>query len=77
MEGTRRLYFDDPYKTEFEAKILDRLQHEQRLALALDQTCFYPESGGQPSDRGTLDGAVVLKVLESNGKILHVVDKDK
>jgi alanyl-tRNA synthetase len=76
VEGTRRLYFDDPYRIEFEAKVIERLSHEDKQVLVLDQTCFYPESGGQPFDTGTLDGVPVLQVLESNGNILHVVEKE-
>lgn len=41
----------------------------------LDKTYFYPESGGQPSDTGTIDGFKVYKVYEENDVIYHVVDK--
>ncbi|MGD2245092.1 MAG: alanine--tRNA ligase-related protein [Candidatus Aminicenantes bacterium] len=75
-EETKRLYFDDPYRAEFEAKVVERIIYKQKPALILDQTCFYPESGGQPSDRGTLNSVKVLDVQEDNGKILHVVEED-
>ena len=41
----------------------------------LNQTAFYPEGGGQPSDRGTLGEASVLSVHEKNGAIDHEVDR--
>lgn len=40
----------------------------------LDQTAFYAESGGQPWDTGRLDQARVIAVLETQGRILHVLD---
>ena len=53
---TVRLYRDDPYLLEFEARVVGRAEHEGRPALVLDLTSFYAESGGQPCDTGTLDG---------------------
>ncbi|HCS46775.1 MAG TPA: hypothetical protein DIW61_00380 [Candidatus Aminicenantes bacterium] len=73
---TRRLYFEDAYQKEFEGQVLERLVHEGRPAVVLDRTCFYPESGGQPSDRGTLGGADVLHVFEDGEKIIHVLDRE-
>jgi alanyl-tRNA synthetase len=76
MEKTKRLYFEDPYRVEFEAQVIQSLSHEGQPALTLDQTCFYPESGGQPADRGTLDGIPVVHVLEKNDRIIHVLGGD-
>ena len=73
---TRRLYFDDAYLTEFEAEVIDRLIVENQPALVLDQTCFYPESGGQPWDKGTIDGVEVIKVVEDGERIVHVLARD-
>jgi len=39
----------------------------------LDKTIFYPDGGGQPSDRGTINGIQVLDVQEKDGEILHLV----
>ncbi len=75
-ERTERLYFKDPYQVEFEARVIKRTIHEDKPALVLDQTCFYPEGGGQPADKGTLDGTQVSAVLEENGEILHVTEKE-
>jgi alanyl-tRNA synthetase len=72
---TTRLYFDDPYLLEFEARVLDRLEREGQPAIVLDQTAFYAEAGGQPWDLGTLAGAAVLRVLDEDGRIVHVLDR--
>ncbi len=73
---THRLYYEDPYRVEFEAEIVERLVSENKPALVLDQTCFYPESGGQPSDQGTIEGVVVIKVVEEGEKIIHVLERE-
>ena len=72
---TERLYYTDPYLIEFDAEVLAVREHEGRRAVILDRTAFYPASGGQPFDRGTLGGAAVLEVEDAeDGTILHVVD---
>ena len=75
-EKTKRLYFENPYQVEFEAQVIRKIIHEQKPALILDQTCFYPESGGQPCDKGQIDGINVLKVQEDKEEVLHLVEKD-
>ena len=74
--GTRRLYFEDAYCREFEAAVVEKRMHEGFPAVVLDRTCFYPESGGQPWDLGTLGGAEVLSVIDLDGGILHVLKGD-
>jgi len=74
--GTRRLYFDDAYRREFDAAVLERRTQEGSPALVLEETCFYPESGGQPWDKGTIDGIDVLKVVDLDGIIVHVLKED-
>ena len=73
---TKRLYYEDAYLMEFDAEVIDRRIHEGLPAVVLDRTAFYPESGGQPWDRGTLGGVEVLKVLDLDGVILHVLKSE-
>ncbi len=69
---TERLFDSDVRRTEFEGKILER--RPDKSAVILDRTCFYPESGGQLPDVGTLNGIPVMDVQEEGGAILHFLD---
>ena len=51
---TDRLYYTDPYNREFDATVLSVEAAGGRGRVQLDRTCFYPTSGGQPHDIGTL-----------------------
>jgi alanyl-tRNA synthetase len=71
-----RLYYDDAYATTFEAEVVAEAAYEGRRALILDRTCFYPESGGQLADRGTLGAAAVVDVqVGDDDRVLHVLDE--
>jgi alanyl-tRNA synthetase len=76
LPGTRALYYDDAYRTSFQAKIVAKVTEN---AVVLDQTCFYPEGGGQPADHGELrSGDKKLKVtnVEKVGNtIVHFLDQ--
>jgi alanyl-tRNA synthetase len=65
LPETVRLYYKDPFLREFQAKVIAVL--ENRFVI-LDQTCFYPEGGGQPGDIG---------VLQTTGGSVKVVDTQK
>jgi alanyl-tRNA synthetase len=73
---TKRLYYSDSYCTRFSARVIERLTWEGRPAVVLDGSAFYPSSGGQPADRGTLGGITVLDVVvrEQDGAIVHVLE---
>lgn len=73
---TSLLYLNDTYLFEAEAKFIEILENEKGVALILDQTIFYPQGGGQPSDTGTIsDGkntfAVTDTRLDHEGKVWH------
>jgi alanyl-tRNA synthetase len=71
---TVRWFESDSHQREFEAVVLEIDALPQGQGVVLDGTCFYPEGGGQPSDRGTLNGLAVADVQEKDGRIVHVVD---
>jgi len=72
---TERLYYNDPYLFEFDARVIDVVEAAGRRGLILDRTAFYPTSGGQPNDLGALGGIRVLDVYEDevSGAVVHVV----
>src|SRR3989441_461122 len=71
---TLRLYYTDSYLTKFDATVLAVEPHGDRLAVILDRSAFYPTSGGQPHDTGTLGGLPVTEVIEDDeDRVLHVV----
>ncbi|HSK10710.1 MAG TPA: DHHA1 domain-containing protein [Vicinamibacterales bacterium] len=77
MSGpTERLYYLDPALTEFEATVASATRVGDRAAVTLDRTAFYPTSGGQPFDTGSLGEARVIEVVEDEaGEVLHVLDR--
>jgi alanyl-tRNA synthetase len=70
---TERLYWNDAYLRQFEARVMAVGQYAGKPAVTLDATAFYPEGGGQPADRGTLGGVPVIDVQERGGEIYHVL----
>lgn len=77
MNSIRR-YYNDSYIVRFNAKIVEQVEENGRTAVILDQTYFYPTSGGQPHDRGKLNDATVTDVTirETDGAVLHWLSND-
>lgn len=57
----------EPYTLEFSAEIVDHVDG----GVVLAETYFYPEGGGQPADRGTIDGVPVTDVQTVDGRVVH------
>ncbi|MBO9362421.1 MAG: hypothetical protein J7452_09490 [Thermoflexus sp.] len=74
---TLRLYWKDPYLWRFTARVVEETIHQGQPAVILDRTAFYPAGGGQPSDRGTLNGIPMREVVEreEDGAILHLLER--
>lgn len=75
---TRRMYYDDSYATRFSAVVVERLAVDGCPAVILDQTYFYPASGGQPADTGWINDVPVLDVFarEGDAAVVHVLAND-
>ena len=72
---TKRLYDLDSHLTSCESIILSCVPAGEGFDVKLDQTVFFPEGGGQPSDTGKLGDALVLHVREEGESIYHRVDR--
>ena len=66
---TERLYYHDSYLTEFNANALEATADGS--AIYLDRTAFYPSSGGQPFDVGSIAGVPVIEVIDEGERIAH------
>ena len=66
---TERLYYADSYLRSFRAQVVEAAAGG--LTAYLDRTAFYPASGGQPSDAGSIAGRVVLDVIDEGERIAH------
>lgn len=71
---TKKLYYLDSLMRDFSATVLSCEEAKGGYAVTLDQTAFYPEGGGQPSDHGVLGGVNVLDAHEKDGVITHLCD---
>ena len=69
---TERLYYQDCYLRDFHARVVDTGDDGRKVSL--DRTAFYPTSGGQPFDAGTLGGAKVIDVIDEEERIAHVLE---
>ena len=70
---TERLYYQDSYLREFQARVVAVSDDGRRVIL--DRTAFYPSSGGQPFDVGTVGGVAVLDEVDEGEQVAHVVER--
>lgn len=68
---TVKLYDNDSYLTVFEAIVKSCISADGFFKVILNQTAFFPEEGGQYSDRGTINDKEVFDVQIENGEIVH------
>jgi alanyl-tRNA synthetase len=66
---TERLYYTDSYLREFQARVVERSADGRTVYL--DRTLFYPASGGQPFDVGTIAGVAVVEVVDEEERVAH------
>lgn len=82
--STHRIYYDDSFEKNFEARVLTcepgppfptDAGAQPAWEVVLDRSAFYPSSGGQPHDLGLIGEARVLDVREEGEDIVHFVDR--
>ena len=69
VPDTEALYYKDYDVTEFSGKVLKIIGSK----VVLDKTLFYPTSGGQIHDKGTLNGQEVVDVFKQGAVIIHTL----
>lgn len=74
---TQKLYDNDSYLSEFSCKVINLYTVEDKIHIETDRTAFFPEGGGQTSDRGWFDEIYVENVQIIDGKILHFVENSE
>ena len=67
---TQKLFWDEPYSREFQAKVSE----VNGSNVVLDRTLFYPRGGGVACDTGTIGGVKVVETTKSEDKIVHALD---
>ena len=75
LNPTNKLYYFNPYMVEASSNIVAILKDKDFYKIVLDETIFYPEGGGQPSDRGEIEEIPVFDVKEKDGIIYHFVNE--
>ncbi len=71
--STLRLYYADPYLRSFQAALVRTA--DDRSTVYLDQSAFYPTSGGQAADLGWINGIPVVDVRDEGDWIAHQLER--
>ena len=61
-----KLYYQDPYLSRITCTVTDVSRSDKATEIRTDRTIFYPESGGQPGDRGKLGQYSVLDTRKAD-----------
>ncbi|MBU5294031.1 alanyl-tRNA editing protein [Anaerosalibacter bizertensis] len=74
---TEHIYLENPYLREISARIVDKKYMNNKFYLKLNRTIFYPNlKGGQPRDKGTINGLEVIDIYEEGNDIIHVIKEN-
>lgn len=73
---TERLYYTDPDLMEFDATIVRTGRHNAGFFTVLDRSAFYPTSGGQSCDTGTLNGVRMDDIIEDADEVWHLTGEE-
>ena len=71
-----KLFYKNQYLKEFEAKVIEVKEVENKYHIILDRTAFFPGGGGQQCDLGEIAGKEVLDVYEKDNQIYHVLNEE-
>ena len=69
-----QLYYKHPYMKNFKARVLSCVPKDDAYEITLEETIFYPEGGGQPSDIGSIGECHISHVRKVGESIIHIGD---
>ena len=73
---TEKLYLQNAYLLSCTSNVIGRTEINGKPGVVLNQTVFYPTSGGQPHDTGTINNIAVIDVVEDENRlIVHMLEK--
>lgn len=74
---TEKVYLENPYLRQLDARITEKEYINDKYYIKMDKTIFYPNlAGGQPGDKGTINGVNVLDTYEEGNQIIHVLEEN-
>jgi len=73
---TEKCYYHDINRLEFEAGVVSISKEKKGWRVILDKTCFFPEGGGQPADRGRINDIAVTDVKKEGDDIFHYLSEN-
>ncbi|MBI3341653.1 hypothetical protein HY024_00860 [Candidatus Curtissbacteria bacterium] len=81
MKSTELIYLENFRQTEAEATVVDIVEEDDKTIVYLDGTIFYPQGGGQPYDKGTIESTngkfIVDEVRYLEGLVKHIGSFEK
>ncbi len=72
---TERLYLSDSMLAAFDAAVVSCEPHGNGYLIELDRSAFFPNTGGQPCDTGTIAAVAAPDVNEDGERLLHFADR--
>lgn len=74
---TEKIYLENPYLRQIHGRIVEKKYMNNKYYIKTNKTIFYPNlAGGQPGDKGTINGVQVLDTYEDGDDIIHVVKEN-
>ena len=74
---TEKIYLENPYLRRINGRIVEKIYMNNKYYIKTNKTIFYPNlAGGQPGDKGTINGVQVLDTYEDGDDIVHVVKEN-
>lgn len=73
---TEKRYYENQYLKTVNAKVVEKIESKGKFVYKFDQTIFYPEGGGQPSDKGWINGIEVIDVYSHGDDVCHVLTSE-